>query len=74
MDYEDCEVSWIIQGDYSALWAAMPQLEKLTIKGSDSLSLGTIEHSNLKEFTIICGGLPTDVLEEVQNAKLPELT
>ena len=25
MDYETCEVSWIIQGDYSRLWKAMPQ-------------------------------------------------
>lgn len=73
MDFEDCEVSWIIQGNYSALWAAMPQLEKLTIKGSTDLVLGTIEHDNLKEFTIICGGLPTNVIEAVQNAKLPAL-
>lgn len=33
MDYEECEVSWILQGNYSALWAAMPQLKSLTIKG-----------------------------------------
>ena len=40
MDYEECEVSWIMQGDYSKLWAAMPQLKELTIKGSTDLSLG----------------------------------
>ena len=74
MDYEECEVSWIEQADYGKLWAALPNLEKLTIKGSTNLSLGDIQHENLKSLEIICGGLPTDVLEEVQNAKLPELT
>ena len=48
MDYEDCEVSWIIQGNYSKLWAAMPQLEKLVIKGSTDLELGEIQHRRLQ--------------------------
>lgn len=73
MDYEDCEVSWIIQADYSALWEAMPQLEKLVIKGSTELSLGTIKHDKLEELEIICGGLSSSVIEQIQNAKLPSL-
>ena len=58
MDFEECEVSWIIQGNYSRLWAALPQLKALTIKGSTDLSLGDIRHENLESLTIICGGLP----------------
>lgn len=73
MDYEECEVSWIVQGDYSKLWAALPQLEKLTIKGSSELELGTIQHDNLKDLEIICGGLPVTVIESIQNATLPQL-
>lgn len=73
MDYEECEVSWIIQGNYSNLWAAMPQLERIVIKGSTDLELGNIEHAGLKEFEIICGGLPKDSMETIQNAKLPAL-
>lgn len=73
MDFEDCEVSWIIQADYSALWNAMPQLEKLVIKGSSDLSLGEINHEKLEHLEIICGGLPASVIEQVQNAKLPAL-
>ncbi len=73
MDFEECEVSWIIQGDYSRLWGAMPQLEKLTIKGSCDLRLGVIEHSSLKHLEIICGGLPVSVLRDIQRAKLPSL-
>lgn len=73
MGYEDCEVSWIIQGNYSKLWEAMPQLKALTVKGSTDLVFGEICHENLEELTVICGGLPTSVIEEIQRAKLPNL-
>lgn len=73
MDYEECEVSWIIQGDYSKLWAAMPQLKALTIKGSTDLELGEICHEGLESLTIICGGLPASVFRSIQDAKLPNL-
>ncbi len=73
MDFEDCEVSWIIQGDYSKLWEAMPQLEKLVIKGSSELELGDIKHDNLKSLEIICGGLPSSVIESIKKASLPSL-
>lgn len=73
MDFEECEVSWIIQGNYEALFAAMPQLESLTIKGSTDLQLGQVVHPNLKSLTIICGGLPRDVIVSIRDAKLPSL-
>ena len=73
MDYEECEVSWIIQGDDSRLWAAMPQLKELTIKGSTDLELGEICHEGLESLTIICGGLSRSVLNSIQDAKLPGL-
>lgn len=73
MDFEECEVSWIIQADYSKLWSALPDLEKVTIKGSTDLVLGEIEHAKLKHLEIICGGLPEDVIEAIGKAKLPEL-
>ena len=73
MGFEDCEVSWIIQGDYSKLWEAMPQLERLVIKGSNELVLGEITHENLKLLEIICGGLPKSVITSIQKAKLPAL-
>lgn len=73
MDYEECEVSWIIQGNYSRLWEAMPQLKELTIKGSMDLVLGEVCHEGLEALTIICGGLPVSVIQEIQKAKLPNL-
>lgn len=74
MDYEACEVSWIIQGNYSEIWSAMPQLKELTVKGSMNLQLGDdICHENLEALTIICGGLPKDVIKSIQKAKFPKL-
>ena len=73
MDMEDCEVSWIIQGNYNGLLQALPNLESLTIQGSTDLSLGTLESEKLKELEIICGGLPKEVIQSVRDAKLPAL-
>lgn len=74
MDYEECEISWIIQGNYEAVFKAFPNLEKLHIKGSQNLSLGesfTLE--NLTSLTIECGGLPKSVLTAILNSSLPNL-
>lgn len=73
MDYEECEVSWIVQGNYDALWAALPHLKELTIKGSTDLELGNVRHDGLESLTVICGGLPVSVIEAIQNAQLPNL-
>ena len=73
MDFEECEVSWIIQGDYEKVIGALPNLEKLTIKGSTDLSLGKVAHDKLESLEIICGGLPSEVIKSIQEAKLPSL-
>ncbi|MCI8529830.1 MAG: cytoplasmic protein [Lachnospiraceae bacterium] len=73
MGFEECEVSWIMQGNYSALWKALPHLKELTIKGSMDLELGDVEHEELESLSIICGGLPVYVIESIQKARLPKL-
>ena len=73
MDFEDCEVSWIMQGDYSKLWAALPNLKELAIQGSTDLELGEICHEKLESLEIICGGLPKNVIASIRDAKLPNL-
>lgn len=73
MDYEECEVSWIQQGNYEKLFEAMPQLESLTIKGSDSLELGKVDAPNLQSLEIICGGLPKEVIQSVRDGNFPVL-
>lgn len=73
MDFEECEVSWIIQGNYEKLLQTLPNLTQLTIKGSTDLELGTISHENLTSLTIICGGLPASVIKSIETAHLPNL-
>lgn len=72
MDYEECEVSWINHTDTAPLINEF-KLEELIIKGSEGLRLINIESEPLKKLTIICGGLPNNVLEDILNAKLPNL-
>lgn len=74
MEQEECELSWIVQGDYSAFWPAFPQLKHIIIQGSDSLELGEIDSPHLESLTIICGGLPASVIASIAKAKLPKLT
>ncbi|POP43772.1 cytoplasmic protein [Superficieibacter electus] len=73
MESEDCEISWIQQGDYSRLYAALPGLKTLIIKGAQDLQLGDIHHEKLEHLEIISGGLHSNVLSELKNARLPAL-
>ena len=73
MESEECEISWIKQGDYSRLYAALPNLKKLTIKGTQDLELGEIAHDKLEHLEIISGGTPCNVFASLQNSQLPAL-
>lgn len=73
INYYEYQVWDILQGDYTKFWEAMPQLEKLIIKGSQNLVLGNIIHVNLKHFEIICAGLPSSVIKDIKKAELPAL-
>jgi hypothetical protein len=73
MDFEENEISWIKQGDYEELLKSLPNLKSLKIKGADGLTLGALDHRNLEELEIICGGLPVCVLNSLKAAKLPNL-
>lgn len=74
MDCEDCEISWIIQGNYNPFLKALKGLKKLEIYGSTDLEFGDISHDSLEELTIVCGGIPSGVMESIGKAKLPNLT
>lgn len=73
MDFEECEMSWIMQGDYSKLYEALPNLKSLGIQGSSELSLGKIAHEGLTQLRIVCGGLPSAVIKSIEEASLPSL-
>ena len=73
MTYEECEISWITQGDYARLLKAFPQLQALRIRGSTSLALPAGAHAGLRELTIECGGLPRDVLQALAQSSFPAI-
>lgn len=70
---EECEISWILQGDVSPLLDAYPALEHLRVRGGNGLSLGTPRHDRLRSLVIESGGLEAEVLAEIAAAELPQL-
>jgi hypothetical protein len=73
MESEDCEISWIIQCDLSPLLKAFPNLEELKIRGSSGLRLSALQHEKLKTLIIECGGLGSDVIDDILESRLPNL-
>ncbi len=73
MTYEECEISWIIQGNYLPLLQAFPALEALRIRGSTSLQLPPFSHAGLRELVIECGGLPREITQALASSSLPAL-
>ncbi len=73
MTYEECEISWIIQGSYKPLLDAFPALEVLRIRGSSGLEIAPFEHAALKQLAIECGGLPSAIVANLAQSRMPAL-
>lgn len=71
--YEECEISWINQGDVSPLLGAYPQLEEFRVRGVGGLTFGRLRHDHLHTLAVESGGLPANVLQEIWVAELPRL-
>jgi hypothetical protein len=74
MTYEQCEISWIKQGDVTPLLEAYPELEVLRVRGADGLELSPVRHAALRELVFESGGLPGAVVRAVGECDLPALT
>lgn len=72
--FDECEISWIQQGDITPLLEALPKLEVLTVRGATDLGLKPLRHTGLRELTIESGGLPAEVVRAVAECDLPALT
>lgn len=70
---DECEISWIIQSDLTPLFEAFPKLEYFGSRGGEGLRVGPINHQNLKWLALEAGGLPVEVVREVQASDLPNL-
>lgn len=68
---EQNEMSWIVQGDYSAFWQAFPDLEVFWARGGGSLKLGPIKHANLRSLVIQTGGMDRETVREALAAEAP---
>jgi hypothetical protein len=71
--FDECEISWIHQGDVGPLLAAYPLLEEFRVRGVVGLTFGRLRHPSLSVLAIESGGLPAGILEELWAADLPEL-
>ncbi|WP_405096287.1 STM4015 family protein [Micromonospora sp. NBC_01412] len=70
---EQCEISWLTQGDITPLLAAYPSLEVLWVRGGNELRLDPVRHTGLRELVFQTGGLPGSVAAAVGGCDLPAL-
>ena len=73
MTFEQCEISWIVQGSYKGLLDAFPQLEVLRVRGSTDLVIEACSHTHLQQLIIECGGLPSAIVRNLAQSHLPAL-
>lgn len=73
MTVEDCEISWIVQGNYNGLLAAYPKLEELVIRGGNELEFEPVQHQHLKSLTVQTGGLRSEIVRNIAMSILPAL-
>jgi len=71
--YEESEISWIQQTDIAPILKAWPALEHLQVRGGEGLSFSELQHDQLKTLIIETGGLPPNVITEINSARLPNL-
>jgi hypothetical protein len=73
-DFEgnECEMSWAQLGDVGPLWALVPRLEQLTLRGLVS-NLGTIDAPALTRFVRETSGLTRAELAQLSRATWPRL-
>ena len=69
MTYEECEISWIYQCNYEKFLNAYDQLETFRVRGGTGLELGNVQMPSLKTLIIETGGLGTDVVQSIIDAK-----
>jgi len=73
MGSEECEMSWIVQADYTDFYSHFPALETFGVRGCNDLNLGTINLPNLKNLIIETGGLDKTVLADIIKSDLSKL-
>ncbi|WP_371271218.1 STM4015 family protein [Streptomyces sp. yr375] len=80
LDFEEAELSWIVQGDVAPFLTAYPELEELAVRGSGNgfdggpgLDLTPVRHERLRILRFVNGGLPARVVHGLVACELPAL-
>ncbi|WP_420037553.1 STM4015 family protein [Streptomyces sp. cg28] len=71
---EECEISWITQGDVTPLLNGFPELTEFAVRGGTSLAFPAVRHDRLRSLTVETGGLPAEVVRGIAASDLPALT
>ncbi|MCX4580005.1 STM4015 family protein [Streptomyces sp. NBC_01571] len=70
---EECEISWIVQGDVSPVLEAYPNLEEFGVRGGNQLVFPAVRHERLRRLTVETGGMPAEAVRGVAGSDLPAL-
>ncbi|WP_329524907.1 STM4015 family protein [Streptomyces sp. NBC_01462] len=70
---EECEISWIVQGDVSPVLDAFPLLEEFGVRGGNQLVFPVVHHERLRRLTVETGGMPAEAVRGVAGSDLPAL-
>ncbi|MFI8341174.1 STM4015 family protein [Streptomyces sp. NPDC085639] len=73
MESEQCEISWINQGDVGPLLDGFPELEQFGVRGGSGLVLPAVTHHKLRSLTVETGGMPAEAVRGVAASDLPAL-
>lgn len=77
VEYTECEISWIKQGDMSPILQAFAKLEVLQVRGGEGLkfdpTLGTSRHEHLKTLIVETGGLNRSTVHQLYEWEFPAL-
>ncbi|MDX2693879.1 STM4015 family protein [Streptomyces ipomoeae] len=70
---EECEISWINQGDVGPLLKTFTELEEFGVRGGNGLVFPELRHERLRKLTVETGGMPAEVVRGVATSDLPAL-
>ncbi|MFD7608939.1 STM4015 family protein [Streptomyces mirabilis] len=70
---EECEISWIVQGDVAPLLEAFPGLEEFAVRGGNQLAFPAVRHERLRKLTVESGGIPVAAVRGIADSDLPAL-
>ncbi|MEU4997877.1 STM4015 family protein [Streptomyces sp. NPDC021622] len=73
MVMEECEISWINQGNVGPLLDAFPGLREFGVRGGQGLEFPAVRHERLEKLVVETGGMPAEAVRGIAASDLPAL-